>query len=123
MKVKRSKKRKNLREKSESSSKQNASSNAQNVYKDNLLLNVSRNNDSNCYDKKENLKIRPDSFFGTNTVSKTINVDSNNTQNEKGINENSKTGSAKDEITVVKVNETLITMQLERKKGRHTHKR
>ena len=40
-KVKRSKKWKDFREKSRSNSKQNASTNAQNVDKDNMLLNVS----------------------------------------------------------------------------------
>ena len=103
MEVKRSKKWKNVREKSESNSKQNASSNAPNVGKDNMLLNVSHNNDSDCCDVKENLKDSLDSFLGTNMVSE-AKIDSNNIQNE-----NTKMENAIDEITVVKVNETFIT--------------
>ena len=87
---KRSTKWQNLREKTGSSSKQNTSSNAQNVDKDNVLLNVSHNNDSDCCDKKENLKYNSDSFLGTNKVSESVNVDSNNIQNEKDIKENTK---------------------------------
>ena len=68
-----------------------------------MLLNVSHRNDSDCCDVKENLKGNPDSFIGTNTVSE-ANVDSNDIQNE-----NTKTESAIDEITVVKVNETVTT--------------
>ena len=47
------------------------------------------------------------------------NVDSNKIQNE-----NTKTESAIDEITVVKINEilSLITVQLKRKNRRHTRK-
>ena len=103
LEVKRSKKWKNVREKSESNSKQNASSNAPNVGKDNMLLNVSHNNDSDCCDLKENLKDSLDSFLGTNMVSE-ANIDSNNIQNE-----NTKMENAIDEIIVVKVNETFIT--------------
>ena len=103
MEVKRSEKWKNVREKSGSNSKQNASSNVPNAEKDSMLLNVSHRNDSDCCDVKEYLKGNLDSFLGTNTVSE-ANVDSNNIQNE-----NTKTESAIDEIIVVKVNETLIT--------------
>ena len=63
-------------QKSESNSKQNASSNAPNVDKDNILLNVSHGNHSNCCDVRENLNGIHNSFFGTNMVSET-NVDSN----------------------------------------------
>ena len=52
---------------------------------------------------KEDFKDSPDSFLGTNLVGE-INVDSNNIHNES-----TKTESAIDEITVVKVNETFIT--------------
>ena len=101
--VKRSKKWKNVREKSRSNSKQNASSNTPNVGKDNLLLNVSHNNYSDCCDVKENLKESPDSFLRTNMISE-ANVDSNNIQDK-----NTETDSVMDEVTVVKVNETFIT--------------
>ena len=103
LEVKRSKKWKNVREKSGSNSKQNASSNDLNVDKGDMLLNVSHRNHSNCCDVSENLKDSPDSFLGTNMVSET-NVDSNSIQNEK-----TETESARDEMTVVKVNETFIT--------------
>ena len=103
LEVKRSKKWKNVREKSGSNSKQNASSNALNVDKDDMLLNVPHSNRSDCCDVSENLKDSPDSFLGTNMVSKT-NVENNNIQNEK-----TETQSARDEMTVVKVNETFIT--------------
>lgn len=56
------------------------SSNAPNVDKDNMLLNVSHNNDSDCNVEK-NLEDRPDSFRGTNMVIE-ANVDNNNIQNE-----------------------------------------
>ena len=107
-----------MREKSGSNSKQNASSNASYVDKDNMLLKVSHNNHSDCCDARKNLKDSSDSFLGTNMVSE-ANVDSNKIQNE-----NTKTESALDEITVVKVNEilSLITVQLKRKNRRHTHK-
>ena len=42
-------------------------------------------------------------------IRKATNVDSNNTRNEKGIKENTKMGSTTDEVTVEKVNETLIS--------------
>ena len=71
-----------------------------------MLLNPSHNNDNDCCDKKENSKDSFDSFLGTNTVSEAINVDSNNTLNDKGIKENTKTESAIDEITI---DETFIT--------------
>ena len=103
LEVKRSKKWKNVREKSGSNSKQNASSNASNVEKDDMLLNVSHSNHSNCCDVSENLKDSPDSFLGTNMVSET-NVDSNRIQNEK-----TETERSRNEMTVVKVNETFIT--------------
>ena len=109
LEVKRSKKWKNVREKSGSNSKQNASSNAPNVDKNSMLLNVSHKNHSDCCYVRENLKDSPDSFLGTKMVSE-ANVDSNKTKNE-----NTKKESAIDEMTVVKV-------QLERKNRRHTHK-
>ena len=77
LEVKRLMKWENVREKSGSNSKQNASSNAPNAYKDNMLLNVSHNNYS---DHCDDLKDSPESFRGTNMVSET-NVDSNNIQN------------------------------------------
>ena len=80
-----------------SKSEQNASSNAPNVDRDNMLLNVSHNNPSNCCDVREKLKDNP----GTNVISE-VNVDSNNIHNE-----NTKTERAIDEMTVVKVNETF----------------
>ena len=105
-----------LREKSGSNSKQKASSNASNVDKDDMLLNVSHSNHSNCCDVSENLKDSPDSFLGTNMVSET-NVDSNSIQNEK-----TETESARDEMTVVKVNETFITdNRTARKKKQKTY--
>ena len=97
---KRSKKWKNVREKLVSNSKENASSNATNVDKDSVLLNVSHNNYSDCCDVKGNLK---DSFLRTNMISE-ANVDSNNIQDE-----NTRTESVIDKINVVKVNETFIT--------------
>ena len=103
MEVKRSKKWKNLRAKSGSNSKQNAISNASNVGKDDMLLNVSHSNHSNCCDVSENVKDSPDSFLGTNMGSET-NVGSDRIQNEK-----TETESSRDEMTVVKVNETFIT--------------
>ena len=51
---------------------------------------------------REKLKDSPDSFLGTNVVSE-ANVDSNNIQNE-----NTKTKSVIDEMTVLKVNETFF---------------
>ena len=119
MEVKRSKKWENVRQKSESNSKQNASSNSPNFDKDNILLNVSHGNHSNCCDVRENLKGIPYSFFGTNMVSET-NVDSNNIQNE-----NTETESAIDKMTVVKVNETFITdnRTARKKKQKNTPKR
>ena len=80
LEVTRSKKQKNLGEKSGSSSKQNVRSYAQNVDKDAVLLNVSHNNDSDCRVVTEKLKNNPNSFLVTNMVSEAINVDSNNTQ-------------------------------------------
>ena len=62
------KKWKNLREKSGSSSKQNASNNAQNVDKDNVL-NVSHNNDRDFGVVSENVKDSSASFLGTKVVS------------------------------------------------------
>ena len=104
-----------MREKSVSNSKQNASSNASNVDKDDMLLNMSHSNHSNCCDVSENLKDSSDSFLGTNMVSET-NVDSNSIENEK-----TETVSATDEMTVVKVNETFITdNHTARKKKRKT---
>ena len=103
MEVKRSKKWKNVREKSGSNSKQNASSNAPNVDQNNMLLNVSHKNHSDCCYVRENLKDSPNSFLETKMISK-ANVDSNKTKNE-----NTKTESAIDEMTVIKVNETFIT--------------
>ena len=82
MKVFRSKKWKNLREKSGSSSKENVGSNAQNVGRDAVLFNVPHNNDSDWCDIKKNLKVSPNSFLGTNMVSEANNVDNNNTENE-----------------------------------------
>ena len=90
-----------MREKSGSNSKER--SNAPNIDKDNMLLNVSQNNDSDCCDAKENLKDSPDNFLGTNMVSE-ANVDSNNIQNE-----NTKTESAIDEATVAKIKGNFIT--------------
>ena len=98
MEVKRSKKWKNVREKSGNNSKQSASSNAWKVDKDNILLDVSHSNHSNCSDVRENLKDNADSVLGTNMVSE-AKVDSNNVQNE-----NTETESVIDEIMVVKVN-------------------
>ena len=92
-----------MREKCGSKSKQNASSNASNVDKDNILLNVSHSNHGNCCDVSEHLKDSPGTFLVTNMISET-NVDSNNIQNEK-----TETVGARDEMTVVKVNETFIT--------------
>ena len=116
LEVKRSKKWKNVREKSGSKSKQNASSNAPNVDKDNMLLNVSHNNHSNCCNMREKLKDSPDSFLGTNVVSE-ANVDSNNIKNE-----NTKTKSVIDEMTVLKVNETFFAdSRTARKKKQKTH--
>ena len=103
LEVKRSKKWKNVREKSGSNSKQNASSNAPNVDKDTMLLKVSHKNHNDCCYVRENLKDSPDSFLGTNMVSE-ANVDNNKIKNE-----NTKMESAVDEMTVVKVNETFIT--------------
>ena len=103
MEIKRSKKWKNVREKSGSNSKQNASSNIPNVDKNSMLLNVSHKNHSDCCYVRENLKDSPDSFLGTKMVSE-ANVDSNKTKNE-----NTKTESAIDEMFVVKVNEPFIT--------------
>ena len=100
MEVKRLMKWKKVREKSGSNSKQNASSNAPNADKDNMLLNMSHNNYSNCCDVKDYLKDSPESFLGTNMVSET-NVDSNNIQNE-----NTNMESA---IGEMKVNENFIT--------------
>ena len=68
-----------------------------NVDKDDMLLNMSHSNHG------KSLKDSPDSFLGTNMVSES-NVDSNNIQNE-----NTETESARDERTVVTVNETFIT--------------
>ena len=102
LEAKRSKKWKNVREKLESNSKQNASSNAPNVDKNNMLLNVAHKNHSDCCYVRENLKDSPDCFLGTKMVSQ-ANADSNETKNE-----NTKTESAIDEMTVVKVNETFI---------------
>ena len=102
LEAKRSKKWKNVREKLESNSKQNASSNAPNVDKNNMLLNVAHKNHSDCFYVRENLKDSPDCFLGTKMVSQ-ANADSNDTKNE-----NTKTESAIDEMTVVKVNETFI---------------
>ena len=92
-----------MREKWGSNSKQNASSNTSNVDKDNILLNVSHSNHGNCCDVSEHLKDSPGTFLVTNMISET-NVDSNNIQNEK-----TETVGARDEMTVVKVNETFIT--------------
>ena len=103
LEVKRSKKWKNAREKLGNNSKHNASSNASNVDKDNMLLNVSHNNHSYCCDLRQNLKDSPASFLRTNKISKT-NVRSNNIQNK-----NTEKERARNEMTVVKVNETFIT--------------
>ena len=103
LEVKRSKKWKNVREKSGSNSKQNASSNAPNVDKDTMLLKVSHKNHNDCCYVRENLKDSPDSFLGTNMVSEA------NVHNNKIKNENTKIESAIDEMAVVKVNETFIT--------------
>ena len=67
-----------------------------------MLLNASHKNYSDCCDVKENLKDSPDRFLGTNTISE-ADVDSNNIHDE-----NTKTESILDEITVIKVNETFI---------------
>ena len=53
LEVKRSKKWKSVREKSGSNSKQNASSNAPNVDKNSILLNVSHKNQSHCCHVRE----------------------------------------------------------------------
>ena len=92
-----------MREKLGSNSKQNASSNAPNVDKNSMLLNVSHKNHSDCCNVRKNLKDSFDSFLGTKMITK-ANVDSNKTKNE-----NTKTESAIDEMTVVKVNEFFIT--------------
>ena len=81
MEVKRSKKWKNVREKSGSYSKQNASSNAPNVDQNNMLLNVSHRNHSDCFYVRENLKDNPDNFLGTKMAGE-ANVDNNKTKNE-----------------------------------------
>ena len=79
-----------------------------------MLLNVSHKNHSDCCYVRENLKDSSDSFLGTKMVSK-ANVDSNKTKSE-----NTKAESATDEMTVVKVNETV---QLERKNRRNAYRR
>ena len=105
-----------MREKSGNNSKQSASSNAWKVDKDNILLDVSHSNHSNCCDVRENLKDNADSVLGTNMVSET-KVDSNNVQNE-----NTETESVIDEMMVVKVNETFITdNRTARKKKQKTY--
>ena len=97
-------------------SKQNASSNTSNVDKDNILLNVWHSNHGNSCDVSEKLKDSPGSFLVTNMISET-NVDSNNIQIEK-----TETESARDEMTVVKVNETFITdNRTARKKKQKTY--
>ena len=52
---------------------------------------------------REKLKDSLDSFLGSNMVSE-AKVDSNNIQNE-----NTRTESTIDEVTVVKLNETFVT--------------
>ena len=65
---------------------------------------------------REKLKDSPDSFLGTNVVSE-ANVDSNNIQNE-----NTKTKSVIDEMTVLKVNETFFAdNRTARKKKQKTY--
>ena len=65
---------------------------------------------------REKLKDSPDSFLGTNVVSE-ANVDSNNIQNE-----NTKTKSVIDEMTVLKVNETFfVDNRTARKKKQKTY--
>lgn len=86
---------------------QNGYSNAQNVYKVVVLLNVSHNNESNYCDVKK-IKRHLNSFLGTNIVGEAINVDSYNTKSEEGTKENTKTKSATNEVTAVKVNKTFI---------------
>ena len=91
-------------------------SNAWKVDKDNILLDVSHSNHSNCCDMRENLKGNPDSVLGTNMVSET-KVGSNNVQNEK-----TETESLIDEMMVVKVNQTFITNnRTARKKKQKTY--
>ena len=68
-----------------------------------MLLNVSHNNHRNCCDLRQNLNDSPDSFLRTNKISET-NVGSNNIQNK-----NTEIERARNETTVVKVNETFIT--------------
>ena len=85
-------------------------SNAWKVNKDNILLDVSHSNHSNCCDVGENLKGNPDSVLGTNIVSET-KVGNNNVQNE-----NTETESVIDEMMVIKENETFITNNLTARK-------
>ena len=58
---------------------------------------------SNYCRMREKLKDSLDSFLGSNMVSE-AKVDSNNIQNE-----NTRTESTIDEVTVVKLNETFVT--------------
>ena len=106
LEVKRSKKWKNVREKSGSNSKRNASSNPPNVDKDNMLLNVSHKNHSDCCYVRENLNVSPGSFLGTKMVS-AANVDSND-QNVSCLKKELQLGNGERIIDLTKIKNILL---------------